>query len=181
MQGYEYFDSDDAISQVQSMSEEDMLRCLRAAYYFIDKYDLPIEGEDLLNEAIVRILEGKRHLPKGVKVYTAINQIMKSVSYEMLTKRSDEAMRNTSPLDDESIAGSLLDGYSEKSDQRWSMLTSLFKEDEDEDASAFLAAIEQGIKKSQIVEDFFNGNETAYDSMRRKIIRKASSQMKGSM
>ena len=61
------------------------------------------------------------------------------------------------------------------------MLTSLFKEDEDEDASAFLAATEQGIKKSQIVEDFFNGNETAYDSMRRKIIRKASSQMKGSM
>ena len=104
---------------------------------------------------------------------------MKSVSYEILTKRSDEAMRNTSPLDDESIAGSLLDGYSEKSDQRWSMLTSLFKEDED--ASAFLAATEQGIKKSQIVEDFFNGNETAYDSMRRKIIRKASSQMKGSM
>ncbi|NVJ64545.1 MAG: hypothetical protein HWD84_09995 [Flavobacteriaceae bacterium] len=179
MQGYEYFDSDDAISQVQSMSEEDILRCLRAAYYFIDKYDLPIEGEDLLNEAIVRILEGKRHLPKGVKVYTAINQIMKSVSYEMLTKRSDEAMRNTSPLDDESIAGSLLDSYSEKSDQRWSMLTSLFKEDED--ASAFLAATEQGIKKSQIVEDLFNGNETAYDSMRRKIIRKASSKMKESM
>ena len=176
MQGYEYFDSDDAISQVQSMSEEDMLRCLRAAYYFIDKYDLPIEGEDLLNEAIVRILEGKRHLPKGVKVYTAINQIMKSVSYEILTKRSDEAMRNTSPLEDETIVSSFLDGSSEKIDQQWAMLTSLFEEDED--ASAFLAATEQGIKKSKIVENFFDGNETTYDSLRRKIIRKATPQMK---
>lgn len=179
MEGYEYFDSEDAIFQVQSLSEEDILRCLRAAYYFIDKYDLPIEGEDLLNEAIARVLEGKRHLPKGVKVYTAINQIMKSVSYEMLTKRSDEAMRSTSPLDEKFIAGSLLVGYSEKLDQRWSMLTSLFKDDED--ASAFLAATEQGIKKSQIVEDLYNGNETTYDSMRRKIIRKASSQVKESM
>ena len=101
MQGYKYFDSDEAISQVQCMSEEDILKCLRAAYYLINKYELPIEGEDLFNEALVRILEGKRQLAKSVKIYTAINQIMKSISYEMLTKRSDEAMRNTSPLEDD--------------------------------------------------------------------------------
>ncbi|HAW77648.1 MAG TPA: hypothetical protein DCW74_18175 [Alteromonas australica] len=176
MQGYKYFDSDEAISQVQCMSEEDILKCLRAAYYFINKYELPIEGEDLFNEALVRILEGKRQLAKSVKIYTAINQIMKSISYEMLTKRSDEAMRNTSPLEDETIVSSFLDGSSEKIDQQWAMLTSLFEEDED--ASAFLAATEQGIKKSKIVENFFDGNETTYDSLRRKIIRKATPQMK---
>tara|TARA_Y100001954_G_C15581676_1_gene488665 strand:- start:245 stop:730 length:486 start_codon:yes stop_codon:yes gene_type:complete len=158
------------------MSEEDILKCLRAAYYFINKYELPIEGEDLFNEALVRILEGKRQLAKSVKIYTAINQIMKSISYEMLTKRSDEAMRNTSPLEDETIVSSFLDGSSEKIDQQWAMLTSLFEEDED--ASAFLAATEQGIKKSKIVENFFDGNETTYDSLRRKIIRKATPQMK---
>ena len=77
MQGYKYFDSDEAISQVQCMSEEDILKCLRSAYYFINKYELPIEGEDLFNEALVRILEGKRQLAKSVKIYTAIKIAVK--------------------------------------------------------------------------------------------------------
>ncbi|MEQ3653709.1 MAG: hypothetical protein ABNH33_10325, partial [Glaciecola sp.] len=165
--------------QVQSMSEGDILKCMKAAYYFIGKYNLPIEGEDLLNEAIVRILEGKRHLPRDVQISTAINQIMKSISYEMITKRSDEAMRNTTPLDEISSVSSMQDSTATTNDQQWSYILSLFKEDET--ASAFLAATEQGLKKSKIIEDIYGGDEKAYDTTRRRIIRKAASQIKESM
>ncbi|MBT41023.1 MAG: hypothetical protein CMF12_00710 [Idiomarina sp.] len=179
MQGYEYFNSDDATSLVQSMSEEDILKCLRAAYYFIEKYGLQIDGEELLNEAIVRVLEGKRHLPKGVQIYTALNQIMKSISYEMVTKRSDEVMRNTTLLEEVSIVNTVKDSSSRQEDQQWANLVSLFEEDEV--ASAFLAATEQGLKKSKVIHEVFGGDEKAYDTTRRKIIRRAASQMKESM
>lgn len=179
MQGYEYFDSEEAARHVQSMSEDDILKCMRAANYFVGKYDLPIEGEDLLNEAIVRILESKRHLPKDVHISTAINQIMKSVSYEMITKRSDEAMRNITSLEEVSNFINTQESTSTTIDQQWKNVLFLFREDET--ASAFLEATEQGLKKSQIIEGVFGGDEKAYDTTRRRVIRKAASQIKESM
>ena len=179
MQGYEYFDSEEAIKQVQRMVEEDILKCLKAAYYFIGKYNLSIEGEELLNEAIVRILENKRQLPKGVHISTAFNQIIKSVSYEMLTKRNDEAMRNTIPLEEANILSSTQESTSTVIEHQWLDVLTIFNKDET--AIKFLNATEEGLKKSKIIEAVFSGDEKAYDTTRRRIIRNASSQMKGAM
>lgn len=176
---YEYYDVDEVAQLIDGMDDSDILKCMKAANYFVCKYSLPMEAEDLFQEAITRIYEGRRQVPKDVEVPTALNHIMKSISYEILTERSGEPLRCIDDsADDLSTIDETQPSDAVQLDYQWNKLLTICKDDKA--AIALLQATENRQKKAQIVESVFNGDHKAYDTTRRRIIRHARSKMKES-
>jgi DNA-directed RNA polymerase specialized sigma24 family protein len=168
MKGYGYYQIGD-IKRLLEENEDTLLKCMRIAVYFVNKYDLQMEPEDLFHEAIVRLFEDKRHIPKDVPVHTSIGNVMKSISYDNIKLRREEPLRMAKSLDDNSVIYERAGSDSQNIEKIWITLTSFFIEDID--ATAFLAATEDGQKKAQIVNTVFGGDQKRYDTARRKIIR----------
>ena len=64
------------------LSEADQIRLWKVAHFF--SMDRPIEAEDLLQDAFVRALEGRRKCPRNVDVVRFLAEAMRSIASDAL-------------------------------------------------------------------------------------------------
>jgi len=91
-----YIDVDEAQSDLASMSKADRSRILLGAKQHA--YGTGLESEDLLGEVIQRVLEGKRRIPIGLSIVTALIMDIKSVASCERSKRSREDVLDPSDM-----------------------------------------------------------------------------------
>ncbi|SHG52616.1 hypothetical protein SAMN02745753_04075 [Marinomonas polaris DSM 16579] len=177
MQEYDYYTIDEIFKALESNTDAVLTRATAISKSFINKYGLAIEAEDVFHEAVVRILDDTRHVPKNVPLSYSIGQMIKSICHGMLELNKEKIFNQSESIDgyDDAIAAPTTDEDSD-SDPEWDILMSIF--DKDDDAIAFLAATKNGLNKSAIVSSIFGGDEKAYDTTRRRIVRNGKKYLK---
>ncbi|NOT15290.1 MAG: sigma-70 family RNA polymerase sigma factor [Methylotenera sp.] len=78
--------------EINALSDVHWMKLGRSAEYL--SWGLAIEGQDLLNLAICKSLEGKRKCPRGVNLIVFICRVMQSLVSAYLKKRMHDPLAN---------------------------------------------------------------------------------------
>lgn len=170
MKEYEYYSVKEFEQALCSGANELLPKCKIIARKLIHNYSLNMEETDLFQEAITRVLENSRHIPKGISLVITIGKAMKGIAYDSFEKNEQKLLRESKPIDEELQKSiSVGEDYNHSIDQAWDKLLTIFAQDEE--ALGLLKAISTGMKKTDIVSDIFQGDINRYDTIRRRIIR----------
>lgn len=177
MKDYDYYTVDEILQALESNTDEVLTRTTMMSIKFVKKYELAVEADDVFNEALIRIIDNTRHIPKNVPLSYSIGQVIKSICHGMLELNKEKVFKYSESIDghNETIALATVDN-DDVTDPRWNILLSIFSEDAD--AMRFLAATQEGLNKSAIVSAVFGGDEKAYDTTRRRIVRNGQNYLK---
>ena len=133
------------------------------------RYKRPGEEDEVLQEAITRVLEERRPWPKGLNIFAFLHGVMKSIVSERMEKdqRAPSAVEvrtlsGPSSLET-SAAGEVLQSEVE------THLMALF--DGDDDAQFVVEGLFEGMEKTELFE-LLDGDNTRYDTVRKRIRRK---------
>lgn len=177
MKDYDYYTVDEIFQVLESNADEVLTKSTILSKCFVRKAGLTVEAEDVLNEALARILDDTRHVPKDVPLAVTIGNVIKSICNGMAERNQEKVFKRSESIDeyDETVTAPTSD-EEDFADPRWEVLMSIFSRDED--AMRFLAATQDGQNKSEIVRSVFAGDETGYDTTRRRIIRTGQKYLK---
>lgn len=176
MKDYDYYTVDEIFKALESNTDGVLTRATMMSIQIVNKYGLAVEADDVFNEALVRILNDTRHVPKSVPLSYSIGQVIKSISHGMVELNKEKVFKHSEPIDDYSDKISAPSTEEDEPDPRWDELVAIFVGDTD--AAAFLAATRNGLNKSAIVSSVFGGDEKAYDTTRKRIIRNGQKYLK---
>lgn len=170
MKDYDYYTVAEILHALKTNTDDVRTRSIIAAKYWIKKYDLAVESNEVFHDAIVRILANDRHIPKGIPLGSSMGKMIQSICHGIIKLNKEKIFKHSEPIDDydDSNTAQSSETYSYP-DSRWDELMTIFIEDGD--ATAFLTATRGGQSKSEIVSSVFGGNNKAYDTTRRRIIR----------
>lgn len=131
----------------------------------------PGEEEEVLQDAIYRVLEGKRKWPKGLNLFAFLSGVMKSIVSEQskigfrrnVERDIDKAANIVS--EDTSAADLVLET------EIVTHVMALF--DGDDDAEALVEGIMDGWEKQDLLS-LFDGDTTRYETVRKRFKRKVN-------
>src|SRR5215471_4585644 len=72
----------EALAAVRSLSDADRTALLRIARVYARTRGIRYDYQDLLHEAIARILEGKRNWPTGLPFVPFVSGVMRAIAWE---------------------------------------------------------------------------------------------------
>lgn len=168
MKEYDYYTVDEILEALESNVDAVLTKTTIIAMKLVNQYELRVEAEDVLHDALERILSDTRHVPKGIPLPSSIGQVIKSICYDKLELNREKIFKHSDDIDEH---GDIFTTSSneEDADFRWSLLIDAFKDDAD--AVKFLVATGNGLNKSELVSSVFGGDEKAYSTTRRRIVR----------
>ncbi|WP_105174768.1 hypothetical protein [Pseudoalteromonas sp. T1lg122] len=177
MKDYDYYTVDEILQALESNTDEVLTRTTILSKCLVKKSGLTVEADEVFNEALMRILGDTRHVPKDIPLTVTIGNVIRSICNGIAERNPEKVFKHSESIDGycETIADT--NGDSEEgTDPRWGILMSIFSQDDD--AMRFLAATQEGQNKLEIVKSVFAGDETAYDTTRRRIVRNGQKYLK---
>ena len=177
MKDYDYYTVDEILQALESNTDEVLTRTTILSKSLVRKSGLVVEAEEVFNEALMRILDNTRHVPKNIPLTVTIGNVIRSICNGIAERNQEKIFKHSEPIDGycETIADTSV-GNDDDTDPRWGILMSIFSQNDD--AMRFLAATQEGQNKSEIVKSVFAGDETAYDTTRRRIVRNGQKYLK---
>lgn len=131
----------------------------------------PGDEEEVIPDAIYRVLEGKRRWPKGLNLFAFLSGVMKSIvseepkmGFRRTIDRDMEAAADA-VSEDTSAAGLVLEN------EVVAFVMTLFGDDEE--AEALAEGILDGWEKDDLLS-LFNGEVTRYETVRKRFRRKVN-------
>ena len=177
MKDYDYYTVDEILQALESDTDDVLTRTIILSKRIVGKSGLTIEAEEVFNEALLRILEGDRHVPKDIPLTITICNVIRSICNGMAERNQEKIFKHAESIDEYEKAGNVQsiedDGTT---DPRWTALVNNFSQDDV--AMRFLAATQEGQNKSEIGKAVFTGDEKAYDTTRRRIVRNGQKYLK---
>jgi len=170
MKDYDYYTVDEILQALESNTDEILTRATILTKNLVRQSGLTVEAEEVFNEALMRLLNDTRHVPKDIPLTVTIGNVIRSICNGIAERNQEKIFKHSESIDGyiETIAYTT-DEDEDDTDPRWKILMSIFSQDDG--AMRFLAAIQEGQNKSEIVKSVFAGDETAYDTTRRRIVR----------
>lgn len=177
MKDYDYYTVDEILQALESNTDDVLTKAVIWSKRIVRKSGLAIEAEEVFNEALLRILEDDRHVPKDIPLTVTICNVIRSICNGMAERNQEKIFKRAESIDEyeevDNVQSIEKDGIA---DPRWTVLMNNFSQD---DVSIrFLAATQEGQNKSEIVESVFAGDEKAYDTTRRRIVRNGQKYLK---
>ncbi|GAC05673.1 MAG: hypothetical protein CL578_17515 [Alteromonadaceae bacterium] len=177
MKDYDYYTVDEILKALESNTDEVLTRTVILSKHIVGKSGLAIKAEEVFNEALVRILDDDRHIPKDMPLTKAICNVMRSICSGMAERNQEKIFKHSESFDEHEEAGNIQNiEDDDTTDSRWSVLLNNFNHDDV--AMRFLAATQEGQNKLEILESVFAGDEKAYDTTRRRIVRNGQKYLK---
>lgn len=179
---YSYLSVDQFLQGFKALTKGDMSRLVGVCYSLRNVYRLQLEPEDLMQEALTRIIGGDRRIPVEVPLVVVIANIIKSIAndlvnsasnrswqLEVVSDETDEVMSDVSVFgaspEDELLEEHEVAAVSEKVKAIF-----LFFE-HDSEVLSLLSSIAKGLKARDIVNEAFDGNQVKYDTTRKRLMR----------
>jgi hypothetical protein len=153
----------EALTAVKSLSDADRTALLKVSRVYARTRRTRYDYQDLLHEAIARILEGKRNWPAGLPFVPFVSGVIRGVAWEWRTKAHNE--HSSEPAVSEE--GSLI--------ARIDMQRLLALFDDDAIAKGIVIGMMEGARGEELRESSGLG-QTEYESKRRKIRRRIERQ-----
>lgn len=180
---YSYLTVDEFLQGFRGLSTGDVCRIQLISRKFCNLYGLDVEPEDLMQEALSRIIASNRRVPKEIPLVVAMAKILQSIAYDFLTSSSNKSLQLEDRYEDindavevaafaeRSVEEALIDEYEHKQmGKRVDLIFSLFRDDTD--VTALLNAIVKGYKAREIVTSIFGGQQVSYDTARKRLMRR---------
>jgi RNA polymerase sigma-70 factor (ECF subfamily) len=165
-----------ATAALDALTDADRLRLLKLASL---RAPAGMVASDLLQEALVRVLGGERHLPAGVAVVPALDKIMNSVALTEIKARSRQPVDSLTLVgaDDGSDRqrdvvdpdGSPEDRMASAQDAKYGAILALFRDDDQPTYAVEALAAE--VPPAEIRKDL-GISQTQWNSLRRLIRRR---------
>ena len=177
MKDYDYYTVDEILQALESNTDDVLTKAVIWSKRIVGKSGLAVEAEEVFNEALLRILEDDRHIPKDIPLTITICNVIRSICNGMAERNQEKIFKHAESIDEYEEAGNVHNiEYDGAADPRWTILMNNFSQDDV--AMRFLAATQEGQNKSEIVESVFSVVETAYDTTRRRIVRNGQKYLK---
>ena len=174
----------DLLAELRAITDVDHKRLLILAQYWWKRFELQAryaEPDDLLQEAVVRVLGDRRKMPDGVTLSTFLNKVMESIASHSVEKAkgSDELHRDAIPYEQRPPVGDTASPGgvppAATSESRVAARDSLSQIDdllvEDPELRGVLELKAQGWKKAEI-RDELGLDETKWERLRKRAVRK---------
>lgn len=133
--------------QVSRLSETEWIKLGMSADYLTR--GLSIDGDEVLGEALCRVLEGSRICPASLPIIVFLYGVMRSLVHDHLKKRNRDPLHNSANVDDDIPENSLL-------------TKSLDTPEELLIAQQTLDAIEEAFSEDDVAQMIFMGKEDDY-------------------
>lgn len=158
----------DAARAIRALSDTDLVRLKALARLWSRGLPGGLGWVDILNEAIVRVLDGSRPWPRGVPLLAFLSGVMRSICLDHWRRARRE------------VAGEDLDGLAEEAEpapdpertlaaaQALCEVTRLFAHDRQ--ARQIIAGLAEGLGAREI-QRLYGMSETDYDSARKRMRR----------
>lgn len=85
----DHYEPEEVITKLDRISDEEYISLVMSAHYF--SLGLPLGPEDLLNEALERLVSGQRAWPRGLALRTCVYGIIRSISGHERNKAWNQA------------------------------------------------------------------------------------------
>lgn len=180
---YSYLTVDEFLLGFRGLSSGDVGRLHLICRKYCNLYGLDLEPEDLMQEALSRIIASNRSVPKEIPLVAAMAKILQSIAYDLLTSSSNKSLKLEDRYEDindavevasfveRSVEEALIDEYEHKQlGKRVELIFDLFRDDAD--VTALLNAIVKGYKAREIVTSVFGGQQVGYDTARKRLMRR---------
>jgi DNA-directed RNA polymerase specialized sigma24 family protein len=174
---------EDALAAIEALSDADWIRLQKAAHYWAEGNWLE-SADDLLNEAMARVLESTRHWPQDVAFTTFLRNAMRSIAEESRRQRDESLVAVEADLlvdeeDEGPVAGAaddrpspeafLIEASDRDRDRKiLAEIEALFADDED--ALAVVMGLSEG-RSAKEIQELFGIDEKRYDTTRRRMRR----------
>ncbi len=170
----EYYSAEEIEQQLHNLSNIDLLRLRKVANKYTGNHEL--EADDLIQEAICRILTGERKKwPTDLPVVSFIAGVMKSIAYDERRKRAlvnryDEDQLNSIKSEDPAIDEKLI------AEEEHNEIQEKFKKlekylSDDEEVLLVIMHLSEGHPPSQIMAEE-GWEKHQYDTVRKRMRRK---------
>ena len=161
----------DAAHAIQALSEADLVRLAALARLWSRGLPDGIGWTDVLNEAVVRVLDGSRAWPPGVPLLAFLSGVMRSICDDHWRRARREALRRHGDLAD--LGASLADGSADPermlaAAQALAQINQLFAGDQP--ALQIIAGLSEGLTASEICRRY-GMEERDYDTARKRMRR----------
>lgn len=179
---YSYLSVDEFLRNYEALTSQDMKRLLAQCYRCRSAYALQLEPEDLMQEALAKIIASVRRIPKEVPLVVGITLVIKSIANDLVNSMSNKSWQlEVISEEQESVASSVLAFAASPEDllleeqesaavnERMNSLFALFASDPD--VLSLLSAIVNGLKAKDIVNEAFAGSQIKYDTTRKRFMR----------
>jgi DNA-directed RNA polymerase specialized sigma24 family protein len=180
---YSYWTVDEFLHGFRGLSPGDVGRLHLICRKYCNLYGLDVEPEDLMQEALSRIIASNRSVPKEIPLVVAMAKILHSIAYDLLTSSANKSLQledryedindavEVAAFTDKSVEDTLIDEYEHKqTSERVQLIFDLFRDDAD--VTALLTAIVKGYKAREIVTSVFGGQQVSYDTARKRLMRR---------
>lgn len=170
-----YLSPDEVMEMMEKLSLSDYKRLLRLGSQFCGMYHLGNEAESLLQDALLRIWEGTRHVPRDVHFVSAIGKILWSIAGDHKDKKFSK---------NESVYESPEDHITESSigTELSPCPTDLIVAEEtvlrigkffegDAYVNALIQAYAANMKQQEIITAIFQGDRKTFEAARRRFRR----------
>jgi RNA polymerase sigma-70 factor (ECF subfamily) len=147
------------LKKIQSLTDGDKTAIMKDARIYARK--TPYDHEDLSQEALVRLLGGKRAWPRNVPVREFFRGVLRSIAWEWRIKALTAALEGQDVADDLIVAPETL-----------IFLKAVIRSfDDDPVAQKILITMIEGVRGREL-QELSGLSETEYESKRKKIRRR---------
>lgn len=180
---YSYLTVEEFLQGFKILSAGDLGRLHLICRKYCNLYGLNIEPEDLMQEALSRIIASIRSVPKEIPLVVAMAKILHSIANDFLTSSANKTLQledkyedindavEVASFADKSVEEALIDEYDRtQMSNRVKQIFDLFRDDEN--VTALLTAIAKGYKAREIVISVFGGQQVSYDTARKRLMRR---------
>lgn len=180
---YSYLTVDEFWRGYCALTDSDLARLHLVCRKHCRFYNLNIEPNDLIQEALVRVFASERNVPTEIPLAVALAKIIQSIAHEVLNSSANKSLQMEQRYDDISEAVELAsfadrsteevvldDLESEENVRRIKLLFDWFIDDLE--VTELLNAIANGKKAKEIVASVFKGQQVRYDTARKRLMRR---------
>jgi len=180
---YSYLTVDEFLQGFRDLSSGDVGRLHLICRKYCNLYGLAVEAEDLMQEALSRIIASSRNVPKEIPLVVAMAKILQSIANDFQTSSANRSLQledryedineavEVAAFSDKSVEDTLIDEHEHKKmSERVQLIFDLFRDDAD--VTAILEGIVKGYKAREIVTSVFGGQQVSYDTARKRLMRR---------
>ncbi len=153
---------------LNAMTDSEYVALKHYADFVSSSLNLPSSGDDLIQEASLRIWSGERVLPSDIAVGRVLRQIIRSLVSDLCKKRKRRP--DEFSLEDKHDRAQLPEDYESFKDDRTRKILEYFKDDDT--ATYIIEALLDGFSRTETAADL-NLTPEKYDVHRRRISRYA--------